>query len=339
MIRRRLKGGSLAGTYLVEDGDRLFVRKEVSLTQDREFGFQRWYSQLKRLARFETQFPGVFPRVLDVGREGDTAFFDLEYIADALTAQEYLLSSPTAQEVAAMFDAFISTLDRMHEVEIAGGRGAMDLYIYEEVERKIALCTGHPAFEVFAGEQPLSFNRRPVVPLLARLDEFRDLARRHATNTRECFTHGNVTLENVLYVPGQRRIVFIDPYEENIVDSMLNEYSQVLQSCNAYYEVYNAATPVVRGRDVVCPIASSDGLDAFARRFGRLMQDRLTDDDAITMRLFEVSQFMRMLPFKMAIDPSKMALFYALGSHLFDLLVEDIEHGRREPTPALAMAS
>ena len=44
MTKARLKGGSLSGTYLCTPSDGLpFVRKEVSLTANREYGFQRWY--------------------------------------------------------------------------------------------------------------------------------------------------------------------------------------------------------------------------------------------------------------------------------------------------------
>lgn len=45
MRKTRLKGGSLSGTYLCQpDHGEPFVRKEVSLVHNREYGFQRWYS-------------------------------------------------------------------------------------------------------------------------------------------------------------------------------------------------------------------------------------------------------------------------------------------------------
>lgn len=45
MERTRLKGGSLSGTYLMRPpGGTPFVRKDASLTKNREYGFQRWYS-------------------------------------------------------------------------------------------------------------------------------------------------------------------------------------------------------------------------------------------------------------------------------------------------------
>lgn len=45
---RDLKGGSLSNTELHEiDGVR-YVKKKINLIKEREYGFVRWYSQLKK---------------------------------------------------------------------------------------------------------------------------------------------------------------------------------------------------------------------------------------------------------------------------------------------------
>ena len=64
-IIKQFKGGSLSSTNLIEDRGELFVRKSVSLINNREYGFQRWYSQLKKLQRYSVMFPGLFPSVLN----------------------------------------------------------------------------------------------------------------------------------------------------------------------------------------------------------------------------------------------------------------------------------
>tara|TARA_X000000950_G_C13736354_1_gene586520 strand:+ start:636 stop:767 length:132 start_codon:yes stop_codon:yes gene_type:complete len=40
-ILKYFKGGSLSKTYLVEDKDKVYVRKDVSLNINREYGFLR----------------------------------------------------------------------------------------------------------------------------------------------------------------------------------------------------------------------------------------------------------------------------------------------------------
>ena len=46
---------------------------------------------------------------------------------------------------------------------------------------------------------------------------------KYYVNPSETFTHGNITLENLLYIPDESKFIFIDPYEENIIDSVLAE--------------------------------------------------------------------------------------------------------------------
>jgi hypothetical protein len=57
-----LKGGSLGKTELIQmdDGD-LRVRKSISSLKNREYGEVRWHSQLKRLQRYNSLLPGLFP--------------------------------------------------------------------------------------------------------------------------------------------------------------------------------------------------------------------------------------------------------------------------------------
>ena len=76
---QKLKGGSLAGTYLIRTPEISYVRKQIDRTVEREYGFQRWYSQLKRLQRYDVMFPDLFCKVIDYGTDeaGRLAFFDL----------------------------------------------------------------------------------------------------------------------------------------------------------------------------------------------------------------------------------------------------------------------
>lgn len=321
MERIRLKGGSLSGTYLMRPPDGApFVRKEASLTSHREYGFQRWYSQLKRLQRYSRLFPGVFPRLLDYGRLGDVAYFDLEYIPDSVTAHEFIISVADCGAIDRLLEALKETMARMHAVEIPSTRAPIELYIYEEIEQRIAACVANARFREFVRPGEVYFNGQKVRGLATVLEDFRMLALKAYNHTTETFTHGNLTLENILYQPKTGRIIFIDPYEENIIDSVLAEYSQIYQSSNSKYELYNAAKPRVEGNRVELRLPLNPGLDYFNAQFTSFLRDRHDERDMTMIRLLEVSQYARMLPFKMEIDEDKMLFFYALGSHLFSEL-------------------
>ena len=82
-IIQKFKGGSLSSTSIMEGDDgEFFVRKTVSVLHNREYGFQRWYSQMKRIQRYSVLFPGLFPALLDYGLDKDTAYFDIEYFRE-----------------------------------------------------------------------------------------------------------------------------------------------------------------------------------------------------------------------------------------------------------------
>jgi hypothetical protein len=75
-----LKGGSLSSTYHCTTIGEEFIRKSIDRSVNREYGFVRWYSQLKKLQRYNTQYPNLFPKVLRSGVHNDQPYFDLEYL-------------------------------------------------------------------------------------------------------------------------------------------------------------------------------------------------------------------------------------------------------------------
>jgi hypothetical protein len=326
MIKTRLKGGSLSGTYLcTPSAGAPFVRKEVSLTTNREYGFQRWYSQLKRMQRYEILFPGHFPKLVTYGRDGDMAYFDMAYIPDAVTVHDYLIAPRTRAEIDAMFDALMALTGTMYRTQIPSTTAPIELYIYEEIEQKMRACAGNARFQEIATYPAIYFNGHEVPGLASVLPAFRELARANYRNTTETFSHGNLTLENILYQPATATITLIDPYEENVIDSALADYSQILQSCNSKYELYNALTPTIAGARIDLAVPAYAGLEYFRDRFLAFLRERYTPEDVVVIRLLEISQFARMLPFKMELDEDKMVFFYALGSYLFHQLREGVD--------------
>ena len=76
----KLKGGSLNSTCLHQTDNKIFVRKSIRTDADREYGYVRWYSQLKKLQRYNEMFPGLFPEIYDVNTTEYGTYFDIEYI-------------------------------------------------------------------------------------------------------------------------------------------------------------------------------------------------------------------------------------------------------------------
>ena len=233
--KEKLKGGSLSGTYLITTNENnKFIRKEVSLVENREYGFQRWYSQLKRIQRYSVLFPTIFPNLLDYGHEGDTAYFDIEYIENTTTAHKFLTTVSDNGAIYNFSNALIRTMDVIHKVKMTSSKDAILLYIREEVEKRLNDCLLDKDFYNFACYENIYFNGEKVPSFMKKLDDFKKSFFGYSDLT-EVFTHGNLTLENILYSQEKNKIIFIDPYEENIIDSVLAEYSQIYQSSNSKY--------------------------------------------------------------------------------------------------------
>ena len=75
-----LKGGSLSNTELHKIDDVYYIKKRINLVKEREYGFVRWYSQLKKTQRFSVDFPDIFPKIIDVSYETNDAILTLEYM-------------------------------------------------------------------------------------------------------------------------------------------------------------------------------------------------------------------------------------------------------------------
>lgn len=316
-----LKGGSLNRTAIVTVGGRKVIRKSIDRVADREYGFVRWYSQMKRLQRYNSLFPGLFPELLDVGGDGQQAYFDIEFFGEAYDLKRFLIDLTPEEEAARRaHEALWRAMDRIHGHRLFAPRHSLALYYREEVEQKLRDAMRDRSFAEFARNREIVFDGTPVPSLVEGLDWCAEVFR-SAEVRAECFTHGNVTLENVLYLPGEDRIVFIDPYDENIVDCAENEYSQVLQCSKSHYGFVNDRTVKVEANRV----ARVGDPPAALHRFDALFQARLADRlDAAALRLvalFELSQFVRMLPFKvLAGDGDKAKYFYGLASSLLHRL-------------------
>ena len=58
------------------------------------------------------------------------------------------------------------------------------------------------------------------------------------------------------------------------------------------------------------------GIDYFNKKLIKYLRESFHEEDYYMIRLLEISQFIRMLPFKMEVDENKMIFFYGLASSL-----------------------
>lgn len=316
----KLKGGSLNSTSLHINGDKKFVRKLISTSADREYGYVRWYSQLKKLQRYNILIPGLVPEVLNAGVIDGNAYFDIEYIEakDIKTLfKENLLSK---DQTIKMHKALWSAFDQLHRNQYTPNTSSLQLYFQEEVLQKLNDARQFSEFEQFYNLDVYVHQGQTVSGIKNKLDDFSKLF--DETITNECYVHGNPTLENILYDPVADRIVFIDLYEEGIVDSKFMDYSQVLQCSNSLYGLLNDGKLDVSTNITSYSIDSvPNNLMYFNELFNNELNYRYPHHYKL-IKLFEATQFFRMLPFKChAGNITGAKFFYAHACSLVNRLL------------------
>lgn len=304
-----LKGGSLSSTYLCDDNGVKFIRKHIHLEKNREYGFVRWYSQLKKLQRYNNLYPSLFPKVLASDVVMWSAYFDLEYLDGYKDIKTILSENSTSDyQIEIMVKALKNAFGVLHESKMRSIPKLPYLYFVEEVEQKLKDAISASKDDFFNFDEFI-YNGKIIrkLDLLEKLREFF----LNLSLPYECNIHGNPTLENILYSVEKNDIKFIDLYEESIIDSPFLDYSQVLQCSSSLYGYINDRDVKVNKNQVSFEESIPDSFSKFNRYF----LDGLEDLD--TIKVLEATQFFRMLPFKcLAGDVDKAKFFYVHALYL-----------------------
>lgn len=314
-ILHDLKGGSLSSTSVVTDGREKFVRKSIAIDANREYGLVRWQSQLRKMQILNKLFPTNTLPIINAGTTGGSYFFDLPYLENSKNLYE-ALKNDVSEEV--ISDKLTSLLIEMSSHELQSVNGAMAVYLNEEVKRPL----------IYAKSE-LKKERVPIVKQdklylidmlelsIEKTDKF--IKKYSEEKIYECVTHGNLTLENVLWDYHNNNVIMIDAYAETYCESVLGDVSQLYQSAMSGYE---AVTDYLMERDISILNYPIHAIPSQFGKFAQILELKLSNEtwyDRQKIDILRVSQFTRMLPFKIVKNPKLGFLFL---NHALDLLDE-----------------
>ncbi len=316
-VVRELKGGSLSSTRVMKIDNDFVVRKSISKHQNREFGFYRWISQYKRLQRYSEMFPGVFPRVVGSGQTDDTYYFDIPYYDGYINGFEYLSNDLDAQKISRFFEKVILNLELLHAHEYSSVRGGFEIFFNEEVRDRLQLLQANEKTKPFLCFDHFVFNGQNIDNSMNDIPLIEQKLSGLIGGSAECFTHGNITLENIIVSPDGEEVLFIDPYEENYFDSVHQEFSQMLQSSNSLYEVY-LNTPIEITDNIVTANADPHkSIGIFNGLLQSWLGERFTSPENRLIKFYEMAQFIRMAPFKLVRDPDQAKFFLLVAFKIY----------------------
>ena len=307
-----LKGGSLSRTYRLPQYD--LVCKEIVRDKNREYGFVRWYSQLKKLQRYNTQYPNLFPKVLGVNVDKDKATFKIEYMKGFRDIKTILANDIlTDDQIFRISQAVWKGLNQLHSITHDPLPGAGKLYFEEEVWQKLKDAIAVPEFGKFHAHGTYEYNGKIVHGIGASIHDLENFFSELKLIQEENI-HGNPTLENILYSFDEDRVVFIDVYDESMIDSRFLDYAQVLQCSRSHYGIINDNKVYVEGVCLYTEAHDTRNFDSFNKHFESQIADSRTKE---IVDVFEATQFIRMLPFKvLAGEIDKAKFFYVHACYL-----------------------
>ena len=119
-ILQVFKGGSLSSTKLINHPKyNKCILKKVSNNLNREYGFVRFCSQIKRHSYLQNVEPELFPRILEIGIDikNETAFCIYEYMDEYISIFDFLNSNKISD--AKLNQGALNLLISLEKLELA----------------------------------------------------------------------------------------------------------------------------------------------------------------------------------------------------------------------------
>ena len=313
-ILKRFHGASLADTLLVEDDEKLFVRKRVLKRQQLALGYVKLKSQYRLLERF-AQLGDIVPAPYGDQDNSLEYYYDMEYLSD-----HQPLSRLPAAEQASAFDKLLTFFrDRVYSIKTAtpdSGADWLMAHFDKKIFSKLDALQAHPTLSrlVEADEVCIDGCVYPGLSALLAQASSPETARRFGPQWLST-VHGDLTFENVLYSAGDARVIDMDAGD--VLDAPELDLGKLFQSLVGRYEDWaHSDRPLydcINDREII----SKTPLNAPDPALVKLFQERWSDvlscsrEQVYWKGIFYMSlHFIRMIPFRLRISEEQG--FFAL---------------------------
>ncbi len=314
---QKLRGGSLAKTEIVKMGEEHFVRKTVSYSCDREYGLVRWQSQIRKMLHLRQH---LGERACSVVRQGicdDGYYYDMPYHANTVNCWTAVTRGECVEEIAI---EICNLLDNMTKRIYSPSIGSMGVYMFEEIVLPLRRAVNYiENNDIEFGDG--SWARKQIENCIKVVEDRISLFKERVV--KESLTHGNMTLENLLWDSDSKKVIIIDPYAETYCENINGDYSQILQSTLSEYERVIANNSFLNwtfGDPYPIEVPFTP-LREIASRI-QVHFENTTSYDPLLADIYYGSQFTRMFPFKIKSDPRSA---YGFLFHGIDILTRNIK--------------
>ncbi len=232
-VLKRFNGASFADTLLVEDDEKRFVRKRVLKRDHLTLGYAKLKNQYRTLERF-AHFGDVVPALYGDHDNSLEYFYDMEYLSrhQSLTR---LSSTEQQQALAKLLGVFQERVYGVKTSTNASGSDWLLTHYARKIFPKLEAVQSHPVLGRLVNAAEIHINDK-TYPSLNEM--FSTVVERRAT---QCLApkwlsavHGDLTFENVLYRPGDVRVIDMDGGD--FLDAPELDLGKLFQSLIGRYE-------------------------------------------------------------------------------------------------------
>tara|TARA_Y100001958_G_C21219043_1_gene544396 strand:- start:111 stop:1085 length:975 start_codon:yes stop_codon:yes gene_type:complete len=317
VIIEKLKGGSFSSTNVISVDGELRVRKSISNKDNREYGLVRWHSQIRKLQILKFFFPDNVPQILETGVSFNSYYFDIPYLTSCKNYYELLKDSNenlSRKAVNALFDL----IAKFENIEFGAVKGGLNLFVNEELKEILKSAQKDLEANLDKDSQNIIIKLSDKIEnSIKYLDE--NAGTLEALEMNETISHGNLTLENVMFDSEKNIPILIDPYAETYTESILGDVSQLMQSSISNYEKIMEIGEDCIDLNKQPKLIESVGINYLNKRL-RNYNIGLEDEKKNALKILHAGQFVRMFPFKIDKTP-KLAAFFL--NHGLDLLLDE----------------
>jgi hypothetical protein len=305
-ILKRFHGASLADTLLVEDDEKLFVRKRVLKRQQLALGYMKLRSQYRLLERF-AQLGEIVPAPYGDQDNSLEYYYDMEF----LSQHQPLSRLPLEQQVSA-FEAILGVFqERVYSIKTETPDSGVDwllAHFGKKIFAKLDGMQSNPALArlVNAEEVCIDGERFPGLSSLLAQATSPAVARRFGPRWLST-VHGDLTFENILYAEGDARVIDMDAGD--VLDAPELDLGKLFQSLVGRYEDWaHVDGPLYETFDEG-EIRFKTPLQQPSARLIQLFQDRWSNilacspEQAYWKGIFYMSlHLIRMIPFRLRVS-------------------------------------
>jgi hypothetical protein len=260
------------------------------------------------------QHQDCVPRVRGQKDDGDRFTLDPDYVADAVNLHEWMRQDDGGGADEALFIRILETITReFHEPEpLVAAPDVRDLYIQRKIFLKLQETAAASAdLSALLGRAGVRVNGRTCLG-------FYEVMRRILSSEahmaplaifRPTPLHGDLTMENILV--NHRGFFFIDPNDENDLNSPLVDYAKLMQSLDSGYEC------LAELNDFEIQDGEIRYHGHIPRQWPRLkklllahLHDHLQDCEIRQLAFHQALHLARLLPYQARRNPARVGLFY-----------------------------